>query len=64
MTWQNSAITITTMLPIVGALGILLVPSEKDRANFCEFFELGDGPARRSSETEKARAAFEALFKK
>ena len=31
MTWQNSAITITTMLPIVGALGILLVPSEKDR---------------------------------
>ena len=31
MTWQNSAITITTMLPIVGALGILLVPKEKDR---------------------------------
>src|SRR4249919_2291396 len=30
MTWQNSAITITTMLPIVGALGILLVPKEKD----------------------------------
>jgi len=31
MTWQNSAITITTLLPVVGALLILLVPKEKDR---------------------------------
>jgi len=31
MTWQNSAITITTLLPIVGALGVLLVPKEKDK---------------------------------
>jgi NADH-quinone oxidoreductase subunit M len=31
MTWQNSAITITTLLPIVGALVILLVPSSRDR---------------------------------
>jgi NADH-quinone oxidoreductase subunit M len=31
MTWQNSAITITTMMPILGALVILAVPKEKDR---------------------------------
>ena len=31
MTWQNSAITITTLLPIVGALAILLVPRDRDR---------------------------------
>ena len=31
MTWQNSAITITTLLPILGALVIVLVPKEKDR---------------------------------
>src|SRR5881396_1461714 len=31
MTWQNSAITITTLLPIVGALGVLLVPRGDDR---------------------------------
>src|SRR6266516_4104256 len=31
MTWQNSAITITTLLPIVGALGVLLVPMGDDR---------------------------------
>ncbi len=31
MTWQNSAITITTLLPIVGALVIVLVPKDKDR---------------------------------
>src|SRR6266513_1799237 len=31
MTWQNSAITITTMMPILGALVILMVPTEKDR---------------------------------
>ena len=31
MTWQNSAITITTLLPIVGALAILFVPKGQDR---------------------------------
>ncbi len=31
MTWQNSAITITTLLPILGALVIVLMPSSKDR---------------------------------
>jgi NADH-quinone oxidoreductase subunit M len=30
-TWQQWAITITTFLPIAGALVVLLVPSEKDR---------------------------------
>ena len=29
--WQSWAITITTFLPIVGALVILLVPKEKDK---------------------------------
>ena len=31
MTWENSAITITTLLPIVGALVIVMMPREKDR---------------------------------
>jgi NADH-quinone oxidoreductase subunit M len=31
MTWENSAITITTLLPIVGALVIVLIPKDKDR---------------------------------
>ena len=31
MTWQNSAITITTLLPLLGALVIVLVPKDKDR---------------------------------
>ena len=32
MTWENSAITITTLLPLVGALVIAVMPKEKDRA--------------------------------
>ena len=32
MTWENSAITIATLLPAVGALVIALVPRERDRA--------------------------------
>ncbi len=32
MTWQNSAITITTFLPILGAVVILFMPKEKDKA--------------------------------
>jgi NADH-quinone oxidoreductase subunit M len=31
MTWDNSAITITTLLPIAGALVIVLMPAERDR---------------------------------
>ena len=31
MTWENSAITITTLLPILGALVILLVPRDRER---------------------------------
>jgi NADH-quinone oxidoreductase subunit M len=31
MTWQNSAITITTLLPVFGALVIVFVPKERDR---------------------------------
>src|SRR5918995_5934610 len=31
MTWESSAITITTLLPIVGALVIILVPRNRDR---------------------------------
>ena len=31
MTWQNSAITITTFMPILGAVVILCMPKEKDR---------------------------------
>lgn len=32
MNWQNSAITITTFLPLVGALVILAMPKDKERA--------------------------------
>ena len=31
MTWENSAIAITTLLPILGALVIVLVPRDRDR---------------------------------
>ena len=31
MTWENSAITITTLLPIVGALVIVAMPRDKER---------------------------------
>ena len=31
MTWENSAITVTTLLPILGALVILFVPKDRDR---------------------------------
>jgi NADH-quinone oxidoreductase subunit M len=32
MTWENSAITITTFLPVLGAIAIVLMPKDKDRA--------------------------------
>src|ERR671937_1110891 len=31
MTWENSAITIATLLPVAGALVIILVPRDRDR---------------------------------
>ncbi len=31
MTWENSAITITTLLPLAGAIVIVLVPKDRDR---------------------------------
>jgi NADH-quinone oxidoreductase subunit M len=31
MTWENSAITITTLLPVLGALVIVLVPRDRDQ---------------------------------
>ncbi len=40
------------------------VPREKDRANFCEFFELGDGTSGGPRQQGAAKAAFDALFKK
>ncbi|HVF07870.1 MAG TPA: NADH-quinone oxidoreductase subunit M [Actinomycetota bacterium] len=32
MTWENSAVTITTLLPLIGGLVIALMPRDKDRA--------------------------------
>ena len=32
MTWENSAITITTFLPLLGAVVIMFMPKEKDKA--------------------------------
>ncbi|MEX2420401.1 MAG: NADH-quinone oxidoreductase subunit M, partial [Actinomycetota bacterium] len=32
MTWENSAITIATLLPLVGALVIALVPRDREKA--------------------------------
>jgi NADH-quinone oxidoreductase subunit M len=32
MTWENSAITIATFLPVAGAVAILFIPKEQDRA--------------------------------
>lgn len=39
------------------------VPREKEQGNFCEFFSPTFGK-KAESEAEKAKAAFEALFKK
>jgi len=40
------------------------VPRDRDRGNFCEFFSAGPGRRRQASEADRAKAAFEALFKK
>jgi hypothetical protein len=38
------------------------VPSDKDEANFCEFFQLGQGGFTDEDPLAAARAAAEALF--
>ena len=39
-------------------------PRDKDRANFCDFFDLGSGPAAERDAAADARAAFDQLFSK
>lgn len=40
------------------------VPSDKEAANFCEFFQIGEGGASAAEERTSQLAAAEALFKK
>jgi hypothetical protein len=40
------------------------VPSDKDDANFCEFFQIGEGGQRARAARERLVDAAEALFKK
>ncbi len=40
------------------------VPADKDEANFCEFFQLGEGGHTDRSSRDTLLAAAEALFKK
>jgi len=40
------------------------VPSDKDQANFCEFFQLGDGGLTDEDPLRAAREAADALFKR
>ncbi len=40
------------------------VPREKNRANFCDFFSLGEGGRVGDDPAEAARRAFDALFAK
>jgi hypothetical protein len=40
------------------------VPRERDRANFCEFFQIGEGRDAVSGRQHGALSAAEALFKK
>jgi hypothetical protein len=37
---------------------------DKERANFCEFFVVGDTPQKRKNRKQDAKDALEALFKK
>lgn len=39
-------------------------PREKDRSNFCDYFDLGAGPAAEVDRAAEARRAFDALFSK
>jgi hypothetical protein len=40
------------------------VPADKDHANFCEFFQLGEGGHTEEDSLRVARAAADALFKR
>jgi hypothetical protein len=40
------------------------VPGDKEGANFCEFFQIGDGGTRGRGEKDAVLAAAEALFRK
>jgi hypothetical protein len=40
------------------------VPSDKDSANFCEFFQLGEGGVTAGAQRAAALSAAEALFRK
>jgi hypothetical protein len=40
------------------------VPQDKERANFCEFFQIGEGGRIAGPGIDAARAAADALFKK
>jgi hypothetical protein len=40
------------------------VPRERDRANFCEFFQIGEGRASGDARRQSLESAAEALFKK
>ncbi len=40
------------------------VQRDKHRGNFCEYFSAGPGARKQASDAEKAKAAFDALFKK
>jgi hypothetical protein len=39
-------------------------PRDKDRANFCDFFDLGSGPREEADPAADAKAAFDRLFSK
>jgi hypothetical protein len=40
------------------------VPSDKEDANFCEFFQIGDGGTGSENQRETIRSAADALFRK
>jgi hypothetical protein len=40
------------------------VPRDRDRGNFCDFFQPGSARAEEAGAADQAKAAFEALFKK
>jgi hypothetical protein len=40
------------------------LPRDRDRGNFCEYFMPGPGKSKLESDAERAKVAFEALFRK
>ena len=40
------------------------VPSDKEDANFCDFYQIGEGALRKGAEKEAVLSAAEALFAK